>query len=305
MRGWGCLGVSTLAAFAALAPRLRPPREPGGHEFHPAVVLGAWATRSPRATLSLGASVVAAGLLAGSGLKIESRMLETHDAAHPAAKAVRRVERDLGGVIAVEVLLHADAPGRLLDPDVYTAVDGFAAAARGVPGVLSVRTYTDLLNRTAAGLRRTPGPPFPPPAGPEAAGRIRQAKSFLEKVTPGATAPFLTGDAARGRVVVRVADVGTAATLRLAEKLEAELNRRFPPDQIGGVNWRLTGDGYVNAVGMDRFVRDFLRGLAGAVVIIFAAVGLLFRGVRAGLIAAGGEPRPALRDADLAVAAGA
>ena len=282
--GLGCLGVSTLAAFAALAPQLRPPREPGGHEFHPAVVLGALATRFPGTTLAVGAAVVAAGLYAGGGLKVESRMLETHDAAHPAARSVRRIERDLGGVIAVEVLLDAGAPGRLLEPEIYSAVDAFAADARRVPGVLSVRTYTGLLNRTAAGLRRLPGPPFPPPAGPAAAGRIRQAKSFLDKVTPGATLPYLTGDAARGRVVVRVADVGTAATLDLAEDLKRALDRRFPP---GGIEWRLTGDGLVNAVGMDRFVRDFLKGLAGAVVMIFAAVGLLFRSPRAGLIAAG------------------
>ena len=289
--GLGCLGVSTLAAFAALAPRLRPPREPGGHAFHPADMLGGWATRRPAAALAGGAAVAAAGAWCGAGLKVESRMLETHDAAHPAAAAVRRIERDLGGVIAVEVILAADRPGRLLDPAVYEKVDAFAAAARRVPGVLSVRTYTDSLNRTAAGIRRSPGPPFPPPfsgpADPAAAGRIRRARAFLERVTPGALAPFLTPDAARGRALVRVADVGTAATLELAEELKAELNRRFPPDAENPVRWSLTGDGYVNAVGMDRFVRDFLRGLAGAVVIIFAAVALLFRGARAGLIAAG------------------
>ena len=289
--GLAGLGVATLAAFAALAPRLRPPRAAARTAFRPASLLGGWSAAHPRAALAGGAAVAAAGAWAGSGLRVESRMLETHDAAHPAAVSVRRIERDLGGVIAVEVTLDAGAPGRLLEPSAYEKVADFAAAARGVPGVLSVRTYTDLLNRTAAGIRRTPGPPFPPPAG---AGEIRQAKHFLEAVTPGAARPFLTPDAARGRVVVRVADVGTAATLDLAGVLKRELARRFPPGAENPVTWRLTGDGYVNAVGMDRFVRDFLYGLAGAVGVIFFAIALLFRSLRAGLIAAGANLCPLL-----------
>ena len=282
--GLGCLGVSTLLAFAALAPRLRPPRESKNNGWNPAVPVGGWAVRRPRAALAAGATVAGACVWLGTGLRVDSRMLETQDETHPAARAVRRVERDLGGVIAVEAVLETGAPGGLLEPDNYARVARLAAAARDLPGVLSVRTYTDILGRSLAGLRRDPAADGPP-TGPGAAARIRQAVTFTERTAPGSTRPFLTGNAAAGRVVVRVADVGTAATLELADELKTRLNAAFPPDLNSAPRWRLTGDGYVNAVGMDRFVRDFLWGLAGASAVIFGAIGLLFRSVRAGLIA--------------------
>ena len=309
------LGFSTLAAFGALAARFRPPRPPGrGVGWNPAVPIGVRAIRRPRTTLVLGAALtLACGLgAAGSerlglsgavrweGVTIDSRMLETYDESHPAARVVRRVERDLGGVIAVETLLFAppapgeavdpEAPtGTLLEPEVYAKALSFAAEARKLPGVLSVRGYPDLYQRAIAGVRRDPSARPQAPTGPDAADRIRQAGALLERASPGSTAPFLTADATAGRVVVRVADVGTAATLRLAEQLNALLAERFPPDDAVnnpvGVTWSLTGDGYVNAVGMDRFIRDFLWGLTGATAVIFAVIGLLFRSVRAGLIA--------------------
>ncbi len=325
--GLVCLGFSTLAAFGALGARFRPPQSPGdgigGSSRHaigwnPAVPVGRWAVRRPRAVLAIGAALVLAsalaaagsrriglpagdrGVLGWAGLKVDSRMLETYDEDHPAARVVRRVERDLGGVIAVEVLLFAPgditeagraagAPGGLLDPAVYAKTLDFAAAARRLPGVLGVRGYADLYQRTIAGLRRDPTSRTRPPSGPDAVDQLRQAGALLERTAPGATTLFLTPDATAGRVVVRVADVGTAATLRLADRLDALLAERFPPDDPvhhpRGVSWSLTGDGYVNAAGMDLFVRDFLWGLALATGVIFAVIGLLFRSVRAGLIA--------------------
>ena len=300
--GLGCLYLSTLAAFAALGPRFRPPRRPGGGAWglacDPAVPLARLAVRFPKLVLAGGvAAVAAAGLAAAGsanvglparlweGVRVNSRMLETHDESHPAARAVRRVERDLGGVIAVEAILSADRPGALLEPEAYARTMSAAAAARELAGVVSVRTYTDLYQRALAGVRRDPDALAEPPAGPDAAGRIRQAGSFLQKTAPGATDPFLTADGRRGRISVRVRDLGTADTLALLDRLDALLARRFPPGS-SSVRYAITGDGAVNARGMDRFVRDFLWGLLGAVAVIFAAVGLAFRSLRAGLIAA-------------------
>ncbi|QDT16484.1 efflux RND transporter permease subunit [Alienimonas californiensis] len=307
--GLVCLGFSTLAAFAALARRCRPPRPAGrGIAWNPAVPVGGWAVRHPAAALGLGAATVAAcglGALGSAGLPlpagvgwrgltVDSRMLETYDEAHPAARVVRRVERDLGGVIAVEALLFTpdaagNEPGGLLDPAVYADVLSFSAEARELPGTLSVRGYPDLYQRTLAGVLRDPEVLTKAPAGPDAADRLRQAGGLLERAAPGSIDPFLNRNASAGRVVVRVADVGTAATLRLSERIGALLNERFPPDDPAvnprGIRWRLTGDGYVNAVGMNRFIRDFLWGLTGATGVIFAVIGLLFRSVRAGLIA--------------------
>ncbi|NNJ27097.1 hypothetical protein LzC2_31940 [Planctomycetes bacterium LzC2] len=308
-----CLSFSTLAAFGALAGRFRPPRILNARTgWNPAVPIGGWAARHPGPILLLGgAAAIACGLAAAGssrflwpeplgwrGLAVDSRMLETYDEDHPSAQNVRRVERDLGGVIAVEVLLFAppseegDAAagetGGLLDPRVYADVLSFAAKARGMPGVLGVRGYPDLYQRAISGLRRDPSARADAPTGDAAADQLRQAGALLERAAPGSVDPFLADDATAGRVVVRVADIGTAGTLRLAERLEEALADRFPQDDPSrnprGVHWRLTGDGYVNAAGMDQFIRDFMGGLAVATAVIFVIIGLLFRSVRAGLI---------------------
>ncbi|MEM9702387.1 MAG: MMPL family transporter, partial [Planctomycetota bacterium] len=302
-----CLAISTLATFAALAGRFRPPRPPRRTgRRSPIVRLGAWAAGRRRTVLAAGAAVtlLSAVSAAGSsrlglpgtlwnGLTVDSRMTEMYEDSHPAARAMRRVERDLGGAIAVEVLIFAPADADpatagLLEPSRYAAAVQFEAAARELPGVLSVRGYPSLYQRTLAGMRRDPESRDEAPFGRGAARRLRQAGALIERTAPGSTAPFLSKDAASGRIVIRIADFGTAQTLRLIDRLERLLADFFPvetTDGTGGPTWRLTGDGYVNAVGMNQFIRDFLGGLALATLVIFGVIGTLFRSLRAGLIA--------------------
>jgi hypothetical protein len=82
--------------------------------------------------------------------------------------------------------------------------------------------------------------------------------------------------------MIRVRDAGTARTLALARRLQRQLAAHFPAG--GPVSARLTGDAYLHAVGLDRFVRDFFYSLLAAAGVIFVVIALLFRSIRLALI---------------------
>ena len=83
-------------------------------------------------------------------------------------------------------------------------------------------------------------------------------------------------------IMIRVSDQGTQWTLNVIESLEQLLKDQF--DSAAGIDYRLTGDAYVYAMAMSRFVFDLLWSLAEAAVIVFLLITLMFRSARIGLI---------------------
>ena len=303
--GLGCLLAATLLVFGGFLRFFRPPRvaapsrtgaDAARDRRRGAGTVSGWlaaqvtrlahrtAVRHPRVTLAAGGVLVAGCLALAAGLRVNSNMLETYAPEHPAARTVRLIERDLGGVIGLEVILGSDRRDRLFEPRVFAAAMAFERFARGQPEVTSVRGYVDLYQRTYAVFRRDRSLLDEPPVGEEGEARLRLARSFVD-ATRDASHPeaFLAPDGRTARILVRVGDVGTARTLDLMDRLSRELDRQFPA--TSGVTWHLTGDAVVNSVGMDRFVRDFFWSLVGAVGLMFGVIALLFRSVRAGLIA--------------------
>jgi hypothetical protein len=61
--------------------------------------------------------------LAGLQVKINSFLvLETFSEDHATVQTLRLVERQLAGIMPLEISLEADSPGRFLEPDVFHRV---------------------------------------------------------------------------------------------------------------------------------------------------------------------------------------
>lgn len=291
--GVGLLYVSTITVLGTLLPSVRPPRQDRGtlqdHHLHPVARLVGWAghliARNPRRTLAGGAVVVATALALARGAVVNSYMMETYDESHPGIKTLRLVERQLSGILPLEISLEADSDQAFLGGDAFERAVRAEAFAAGQDGVVSTRSYADVLREVYAGLT---GQSYAAVVlgGPTAGGQARLTLAGqIARRTANLVHPemFLSADGRRARILLRVRDIGSRRMLAMIAALEKRLGEIFPPHL--GVRACLTGDSYVHAKAMDRFVRDLFWSLVSATVVIFCVIALLFWSLRVGLIA--------------------
>jgi predicted RND superfamily exporter protein len=289
--GLGFLYFSIIFTLGAALPHLRAPRYRESAKYRaPWVVraatgVGFLASRHPAATLLCCAVLMAASIWGAFRLPINSMSFETYDADHPSMRAIRLVEERMGGILPLEIRLKADADGLFYTPEVYRKVGEFGAFARSRGPVLFARSYVDLHQEIGSevtgeqNLKST----LPPP-GEEGQRQIDRTTRFIRRVADQLHyGTFVSADEKQVRVLLKVRDAGTRELLPLFSELEGKLAELFPSGS--GIDYLLTGDAYLNARAMDIMIRDLVRSLVGASVVIFAIMAVVFRSVRLGIIA--------------------
>lgn len=289
-----CIGVAMLyialmTVLGTLFPYFRPPQRRSvgrlGRAFEQTVAnIGTLVARHPRTMLASSALVVVAAISAGMFVRVNSYTFETYEESHPTLKTMRLVERELSGLLALEVSLKAKEGATLIEPDVYRKVAEFQHYALQQEGVLFARSYVDLHQELISRWSRTDRDVLPA-NDDDGRRRLNQSNVLLLKLEKAFHySKFRTIDGTQARVMLRLKDIGTSETLVLARRLEATLTDLFPPG--GPVTAHLTGDAYVNAVAMDNLIHDLFGALLTASFSIFGMIALLFRSIRVGLIAA-------------------
>ncbi len=285
--GMGLLYVATLGVHATLMPLFRAPavsvrRSP----IAPVVAAaGYFVARHPRLVVAGSLAIIATSLWLGRNMTVDSYHVETYEADHPMMETLHVVDEHLGGVLPLEISIAGNEPGRLLDPAVYAKVAAITKFAAEQPEVLFARSYVDLHQELYARRKHDPQLREDLPADNEAGQRrLQKSHELLEKFAGSLHyQAFLTEDASEARILLRLKEVGTKRTGELIDLLEAKLAELFP--EQSGVVCRVTGDSYLNARRMDRFVRDLFTSLLMAAVTMFGIIALLFRSLRIGLIA--------------------
>jgi len=290
MAGIALLYVSSIVLFSAMLGWFAPPMNLGRSGSPGVIARGVAASgraisRRPWPILLGSVALIAACLFAGRNMVINSYMIETYDEDHPTIRTLRMVESRLAGILPLDVSLTAEKAETLLTPETFAKVAEVQRFAERNEHVLLARSYVDLhtqIQARAAG--RTSVAPALPPPGAEGRRRIRLSGRIIKGL--GAAAGyerFMRADGKEARILLRLRDAGTREELALIGELEAKLTEVFPPGC--GIEAKLTGDVYLHAHAMDRFVRDMLRSLLGASVVIFAVIAVLFRSARLGAIA--------------------
>jgi hydrophobe/amphiphile efflux-3 (HAE3) family protein len=212
---------------------------------------------------------------------IDTTLLEVFHEDHPSYKTTELIEENLGGFLPVEVSLEADEMDRFKDPEVYAKMARFQDFAKAQPEVLSTQSIVDFHQSTRAALL---GDADERDNMPESRAQIEQLHLMIAGAPddPSGVNKFVTSDFRNARILVRVSDVGAKAQMKLAERLEAELDTLFGADS--GVEYRLTGDAYVASVALDSFIRDLFYSLLVAIVIIFGMMTVVFRSLKLGLV---------------------
>ncbi len=285
-----CQYFSVLLFLTVLLPLFRPPRltrrqhQTADKPSEQRSVMDRIADlviHQPRVILFSSLLLVVACAVIGRGVSVNSRMIDIYDESHPSMLAIRTLERQLSGVLPLEIHVESTAEDALLKPDVMRAVREFTAGAAREEHVTLVRSWVDVYQQAHELLAVAPTSDEQP-LTEESIGRINQL--LAQFADNAATDAFLTDDGESGRILMRVHDAGSLEIASLAKRLERKLIEALPPDS--GITFYFTGDAWLHTVSLDDFVSDLFRSLLAASLIIFVVIALLFCSARVGLIAA-------------------
>jgi len=293
--GVGYQYICTLVALGTALRFFAPPRNVDRPDAAPglttraASAAGLAVARHPWLTIGGTAAVIATAIWAGCQVKINSFLvLETFSEDHVTVQNLRLVERQLAGIMPLEISLQADEPGRFLEPDVFHRVLDIERQARQIDGVLFVQSYADLLREILShwpGRRLSETDAELVPEGTAGRTRLVRMERFVDHFREAFHYDgYMTRDGRRARIRMRLKEIGSQETLALVRDLEARLARAFPPG--GPIEARLTGEAYVNAFALTTLIRDLFFSLLTASLVIFGLIAVEFRSLRTGLIAA-------------------
>jgi uncharacterized protein len=233
-------------------------------------------------TVGIFVAIAALALWRARTVEINSSALETYDEDNPAIQNLRLLENHLSGLMPLEISLTADKPDLFYHPDIYRKVAELQQFAMEQKPVLFARSYLDYfneINRPFSG-GRTSQEGAPSKIEDQ---DIERGHLFLRRVADEMRYwEFMTHDERRARLLLKIRDVGTRDTLALAATLKAKMAKLFPPGS--GITTQVTGDAYVDAVGLTEMIHELLTSILTAALVIFGLIAILFRSVRIGLI---------------------
>jgi uncharacterized protein len=150
--------------------------------------------------------------------------------------------------------------------------------------VLFSRSYIDYFNEINRPFSAGGRPSKEVPSGGAAEEhQIERGHIFLGRVADEMRyGEFMTHNERRARLLLKIRDVGTRETLALVRTLNAKMAELFPPGS--GIVPEVTGDAYVDAVGLTEMIHELLTSVLTAALVIFGLIAILFRSVRVGLI---------------------
>jgi hypothetical protein len=310
--GIGFYYVATMGCCAALAPYFSAPRASRWHsdphrsladqQSVSPLARGAWvagrlATEHSRLTVLAGLLAIAGAIIVSQHTEINSLLAETFDDDNPQIERMRLIENQLGGFMPMEVVFTAESAVDSPNPEIFqrtgiwhrlVAFDRFVHTR---PEVLFSRSLVDFYRQVD---RLLPGGPqlnqFNQPGQKMTEYQTERLEIRLQEIhhalkrqakTTGYPS-YLSADRRQTRMLLRMRDHGTHQDREFASVLQQQLALLFPPGHE--VRYQITGEAYVAAIALNRFIHDLFLSLVCVSLFIFLVIGLLLRSPRLGLI---------------------
>lgn len=233
----------------------------------------------PRMVVGVSALTLVGALVLGSRVPVDTFLMESFPEGSEIWEQNALLEREMNGLLPMELSLVSEESGRFDDPELLNAIDRVQVWLRARPEVMGTRSYGELLREAwvaYTGDASKRDAPFASRA------QVAQLASLLEGGQPNPLDPWVTFDRRHLRVQVQVADVGSRAAMALVADLEPVLAA-----ELGGfsdVQIELTGDAYSASRGLNSLISDMLSSLLLAIVFIFVILTLLFRSLQLGIL---------------------
>lgn len=233
--------------------------------------------RRPRTALSVALAVFALAVASGLRAPVDASVIDTFPPGHPIYESNQLVERQLGGILPLDVELAGREPATFTRADALRAVFALQRELGERAGVLDVKSLVDLIAEVH-GARSDDG--VLEVLTPQ---RVDFALTVLRQYQPEALALFLADDGRTTRVAARLADGGIQASLATLDWVDAQAPgwlAAFPSP----VTLRMTGEAFIASRGLSFFIRDLIFSLLAAGLVIFLVLVVVFRSLRLGLL---------------------
>jgi predicted RND superfamily exporter protein len=240
----------------------------------------ALAVRRPRVVLAV-AAIVTVGAIAGvARLRVDTNHIRFFAPSHPLSRSAGVIDRELSGVYSFHVWLegHADS---LNQPEAMMRLDGLSAAIRALPDVRKVTSVADHVKRVhqeIGGDRDNSGgiPRDPLMLAQELLlfSLSDDGRRELERL--------VSSDYSRAQIIVRLPSMGSDRVFSAMEDAQRLASMTFANT---GITATVTGSGRLFATLDHYLVRSQVSSFATAFLTIFAAMFLIFRSVRYGILA--------------------
>jgi uncharacterized protein len=237
---------------------------------------------SRRPTVVVAASLVAViGAVAGiARLRVDTNHITFFAASHPLSQSAAVIDRDLAGIYSFNVFIEG-TPDSMLRPETLARVERLSDAITKLPRVRKVTSIVDYVKRTNQELHN--GDPAAAVIPGDSAA-IGQEVLLLSLAAGGRQAleRLVSADFSKAQIVVRLPSMNSDLVfehIQAAQQLATEIFRGT------AVTATVAGSGRLFSALDHYLVRSQISSFATALVTIFAAMFLIFRSVRYGLLA--------------------
>lgn len=229
--------------------------------------------------LAITGAILVLFLYFSTQVTLDNRLTSLLRETHPTSQANEKVDAELGGVLTLELDVQVIDSGdetqtvvsladpRLMQP--FYALESELLKKPALRVAVSPATYVASAHKMMMGTHEIP----------DSKAAIEQLIFFMEG--SDAIENLLSADRRRGRLILRVQDVGGIQFDRLGLEVEHIAKKAFEglPVQVN-----LTGTAYIAYRGINRITTDLRNSLTLAFLVIAVIIGLLFQNFRIALI---------------------
>ena len=230
-------------------------------------------TSHPKLVILGAVVLLAISAFLAAQVRFDSRVNDVFMDDHPIAITNNIIEKELGGMLPIEVNIWTKEEGYFRKVDNLGKVCTLQKEIQDHEGVISSISLCNIL--AEAGIRWTEDEV---PTQPKLSAAILGIRMLQEDQYKN----YMTEDGNDLHITVRVPDDGYEHAKKIIADIQTLVSTKFADTDV---QFRLTGIGYNSTFGLDHFMRDLFTSLLTAFIIIFAILFISFRSLWSGFVA--------------------
>ncbi len=234
--------------------------------------------RYPKVLISLGALFFAGSVILCFRVNIESYILQELTEDNPIVQANHILEEEMMGIFPYQIQIAAGGEGLALEPDFLARLDQLESFVASQPWIRKTFSVVDILKEMHQVMHNGDPDYYRVPETRELVAQYLLLYGMSGEQED--LDVLLTPDGSYVRLSCQGLDMGTSNYFELKRRTEEKAALLFEPP----ASYHVTGRSLLATRALNNIIRDMLVSFFSAFIIIFVAVSLLYRSMKAGLI---------------------